>query len=362
MPYLQHPEVGPEIGFARSDHTIAVPRPQFDADLGIVGACAQCHTDRSARDLENDARRLWGELRPHRPLVQGQIDELRARNPAEAAAFLLRPDQTDPLIQFQAMSRLLVGYLAPDSPEIAAGIRRGLLALTGNRDLDVRALALAALHWIEGDDPAVRAVLVEALESEAADEALRARWVLTLGFLGDRYREEGDFERSDAGYRKALELRPGDPDILGARALLRIRAGEFPEAVGLFRQSLEADPTQSLGWVNLGIALAGLGDTGGAAEAYRRALDLNPLDAVALFNLGNLLQRAGRLAEAEEAYQRAVEADMGLGRAHFELARVRNMQGRPSDALPHARRAVEFLPDHLPSRQMLQDLQRAMAG
>jgi hypothetical protein len=35
---------------------------------------------------------------------------------------------------------------------------------------------------------------------------------------------------------------------------------------------------------------------------------------------------------------------------------------RPADALPHARRAVEFRPDHPPSRQMLQDLERALGG
>jgi tetratricopeptide (TPR) repeat protein len=361
MPYLQHPEVGPRIPFARSDHTIAVPRPSFDADLGITGACAGCHRDRSALDLQRQATAWWGELKPHRPLVQGQVDELRARNVVEAAELLLRPDLTDPLVQFKALSRLLTGYLAPDS-EVAEPVLGRLEALARSPDLDVRALALAALHWTRGDDPDVRRALVTALESAPDRAALRGRWILALGFLGDRHRAEGDVARADAGYRKALELRPGDPKVLEARGLLRSGAGDFAVAASLFRESLAAEAAHPLGWVNLGVALAGAGDVRGAEEAYRRALELDPHEGVAHFNLGNLLQRTGDLEGAAGAYRAAVAADPGLGSAHFELARVYILLERPADALPHARRAVEFRPGHAPSRQMLQDLDRIAGG
>lgn len=362
MPYLQHPEVGPAVAFARSDHTIAIPRPVFDADLGIVGACAGCHADMSPLELQGHARTWWGELRPHRPLVQGQVDELRARNLLDAAELLLHPEETDPLIQFQALSRLLTGYLPPDAPEVPDAVVQRLTALAGNPDLDVRALALASLHWVRGDDPAVRRTLVTALEQAPDDEALRGRWALGLGFLGDAHRDRDEAERAEAAYRKALEVRPADPKILQAQALLRVRTDAAADAVRLLRTSLGIAPVNPLGWVNLGIALGAVGDVRGAEEAYTRALELNPREAVALFNLGNLKQRAGDLATAEGFYRRAVDADPGLGAAHFELARVYLLTERPDAALPHARRAVEFRPDHAPSRQMLQDLERALGG
>jgi tetratricopeptide (TPR) repeat protein len=361
MPYLQHPEVGPQIPFARSDHTIAVPRPTFDADLGITGACAGCHRDRTPLQLQQEAADWWGELKPHRPLVQGQVEELRARNVTEAAELLLRPDQNDPLVQFKALGRLLTGYLAPDT-DLPAPVVERLEALAAGPDLDVRALALASLHWTRGDVPEVRRRLVAALDSASGDAALRGRWALALGFLGDRYRTSGDVARSDAGYRKALEIRPGNPKVLEARALLRTGSGDVAEAASLLRQSLAAEPVNPLGWVNLGIALSGGGDTRGAEEAYRHALAMDPHEAVALFNFGNLRQRAGDLEGAAEAYRSAVREDPGLGAAHFELARVYILLERPADALPHARRAVEFRPDHVPSRQMLQDLERAVGG
>lgn len=362
MPYLQHPEVGEGVPFARSDHTIAVPRPVFDGDLGIVGACAQCHEDRTPSQLQADARAWWGEAKPHRPLIQGIATEFRARNLAEAGELLLRPEETDPLVQFQAMSRLLTGYLRADMNELPPVVEERLLELGQAADLDVRSLAAAALHWSRGDDPDVRRRLVDMLGDAPADEPLRSRWVLALGFLGDRARDEGDFAESAAAYRKALELRPNDPRVLHALGQMHNRAGSYAEAVRAIRASLAQDENQPLAWVNLGIALSNDGDTAGAREAFEEALRVNPHEALAHFNLGNLHQRAQRHVEAAQAYADAVEADPGLGVAHFELGRTYIRLERFEEALHHARRAVEFMPDHPLSRQMLADLEGALGG
>lgn len=362
MPYLQHPEVGDGVAFARSDHTIAIPRPVFDSDIGIESACIQCHQDESALDLQSQVRAWWGELKPHRPAIEGQVTEFRARNLGEAADLLLHPDETDPLIQFQALSRILTAYVSPDVLQLPPNVQEKLEALAASPDLDVRSLALATLHWTRGDDPAVRATLVEALTNAPDDERLRSRWILALGFLGDRARDAGDFATGGAAYDKALELRPGDPRILHAYGQLHNRAGAFDLGVTAIRASLAVDPEVPLAWVNLGIALSGQGDIAGARSAYEEALRLNPFEPLAWFNLGNDLQRAQRYDEAAEAYAQAVSADPGLGIGHFELGRTYIRLERFRDALRHARRAVEFLPDHQPSRQMLADLEQALGG
>ena len=362
MPYRQHSEVGDGVTFRRSDHTISIPRPVFDTDLGLETACAQCHQDLSPRHLESQARAWWGELKPHRPLVEGLNNEFRARNLTEAAQLLLHPEETDPLAQFQAMSRILTGYLRPDVDTLPAPVEANLLALLESPDLDIRSLAAASLHWSRGDAPEVRTRLVELLRIAPSDEALRGRWLLALGFLGDQARDDGDFTTSAIAYRKSLELKPGDSRVLHALGQMHNRAGAFAEAITAIRESLAVDPSQPLAWVNLGVALSGSGDQSGAREAYREALRLNPREALAHFNLGNSFQLAGRLDEALGAYLLAVEADPGLGRGHFELARTLIRLERLDEALPHARRAVEFLPDHAGSRQMLIDLELAVGG
>lgn len=362
MPYLQHPEVGDGVPFARSDHTIAIPRPVFDADLGLETGCVQCHADRSALQLQSQVRSWWGETKPHRPAVAGINTEFRARNLEEAAALLLHPEETDPLVQFQAMSRLLTGYLQPDVDSLPAEVEDDLLAFLDSPDVDLRSLAAASLHWSAGDDADVRHRLVAVLDAAPSDEALRGRWLLALGFLGDRARDAGDFETSAVAYGKALELSPGDARVLHALGQMHNRAGQFDEAVTAIRASLAVDPAQPLAWVNLGVALSNSGDQSAARGAYDEALALNPHEALAHFNLGNSLQLAERFTEAAEAYRRAVEADPGLGRGHFELARTLIRLEQFDEALAHARRAVEFMPDHVNSRQMLADLQRALGG
>jgi tetratricopeptide (TPR) repeat protein len=366
MPYLQHPEVGDGVGFARSDHTIAIPRPVFDSDIGIESACAQCHADRSALELQRQVATWWGDLKPHRPLVEGLATEFRARNAAEAGAMLLHPEGQDPLIQFQALSRMLTAYLRPDVDSLPGDVEPDLRALARNEDLDVRSLALASLHWSRGNAPEVRTELAAALRENAsnpeADEALRGRWVLALGFLGDQARAEGEFARSAAAYRKALEIRPDDPRVLHALGQMHNQAGEPAEAATAIRASLAVDAEQPVAWVNLGIALAADGDPAGARDAFEEAIRLNPHESLAHFNLGNTLQRAGRLEEAARSYERAVASDPGFGLAHFELGRTYIRLERYAEALPHARRAVEFMPEHASSRQMLADLEQALGG
>ncbi|MDA0327422.1 MAG: tetratricopeptide repeat protein [Gemmatimonadetes bacterium] len=175
-------------------------------------------------------------------------------------------------------------------------------------------------------------------------------------------RDAGDFGTGLSAYRKALEVRPGDPRVLHALGQMHSRSGAYPLAIQAIRESLSVDAAQPLAWVNLGIALAGNGDPVGARGAYEEALVLNPHEALAHFNLGNAHQRAGRLEEAAAAYRSAVAADPGLGLAHFELGRTYIGLERFEDALRHARRAVEFLPDHTSSAQMLADLERALGN
>src|SRR5436190_6170794 len=56
MPFLQHHGVGLHVSFARSDHTIPIPRPAFDHSLGVESACQKCHGD---KDLTCRKRKSW---------------------------------------------------------------------------------------------------------------------------------------------------------------------------------------------------------------------------------------------------------------------------------------------------------------
>jgi tetratricopeptide (TPR) repeat protein len=365
MPYLQHPEVGPGVRFSRSDHTIPNPRPAFDAALGVESACIQCHEDRTPEELQARTEAWWGELKPHRPLITGQMEVLRAAEAGtplsreQAADRLLRPDQHDPLLQFQALATFTVEHLGPDETALETEIQERLLALSRSPDLDVRSLALAALHWSRGTVPAVRARLAEALREEPG-WALRQRWALALGYLGDRLTEEGAVDRAQVGYRKALAVSPDDPRVLSAQGLSLYRAGRFGQAIPILQRAVALDPEASLSRVNLGIAQAAAGDVQGAQQTYVRLLEENPSEPLGWFNLGNLLQRTERLPEATEAYARAVALDGSLAPAWFQRARTLILLNRIPEALEPARRALELDPGNALTQQMVRDLETAL--
>ena len=95
MPYLQQPNVGRRIRYARSDHAIAIPRPVFDSQVGIEGACRQCHQDQSVEQLDTQVRTWYGELKPHPPAVSAAVAARSLSDPEAAARVILSPPSPD---------------------------------------------------------------------------------------------------------------------------------------------------------------------------------------------------------------------------------------------------------------------------
>jgi tetratricopeptide (TPR) repeat protein len=360
MPYLQHPELGRELRFARSDHTISIPRPAYDDRLGIEGACVQCHADRSVDALEAQTREWYGELKPHKPIIMA-LDRVREfTNLDSAAAALLDPDQRHPMAQVAALGQFVERFLRPDMPELNESIEVPLRALAGNDDIDVRALALAALHLARGKNRGTRAFLARALRSLGPEESkIRARWATALGTFGDRYAAVGDWRSAVVVYRKALEIRPGHPGILRNVGLAQISGGDYASAAASLRASLAADRSQPYAWLDLGLALERQGDYPGADVAYRRTIALRPDEALGHFNLGNSSVRRGDLGEATEHYEAAAYFDPTLTRAHLYLARAYQESGDLDRALAAARRAARLAPDDAGARRLVRQLEAA---
>ncbi len=362
MPYLQHPDLGRALRFARSDHTIPIPRPAFDAKLGIENACSQCHADRSVEQLQRAADQWWGETKPHPPLVAA-LAELGDSGALDAATALtlLRPDLSHPMAQVGALGMLLERYVRPDMTDLPRPVVERLERLAANGDLDVSALALATLHFAAGDRRAVRRFLAATLGGLGDREPLiRSRWRLVLAYLGDTYRQQGDDRTALIAYQRALEIAPNDAAVLGNMGLAYAGAGQWPEAVATYRRSVSLGPRQPLTFVNLGLALEAQGDGAGAAAAYRQALVVNPREPVALLNLGNQYFQQGNAEQAIAWYRQAIAANGGLSAAHFNLGRVYALSGRLAEAKAEIEGGLAFEPDNSDGQELLAEVNRAM--
>jgi tetratricopeptide (TPR) repeat protein len=361
MPYLQHPEVKKAIRFARSDHTIAIPRPRYDASWDIENACARCHPQRTVEQLEGTIRQWYGEVKPQHTMVSALVRSQYVAAPDSAAALLLRPSARHPMAQFMGLAMIIEKHLRPDMPKFDRAMRDSLVLLASHQDADVQGLALAALHLAGGLDGSTRSVLIDALKGLGGREAaVRARWALALGYLADSYRARGDLVEAITTYGKALEVQPEDARIVTSFAQAYADAGELPRAVQEYRRSLRLDPNQPLTLVNLGIAHAAQEQWSDALSAYESAMHINPHEPLAYFNAGNAYLQQGHARKAVDFYRQTIERDPGLALAHFYLARSYMVLGEYPRALESVVRALELEPTRESARHMRRDLERLL--
>lgn len=358
MPYIQHASVGEEVAYGRSDHTIPIPRPQFDEALGVMGACSSCHVDRPVSELEADAERWWGLRKPHRPEISALLAGLGEQAVIEGA----RAGPRGGLSKVMAIDRWVteVEFHAQGLVGLETDVGRALLALVRDPDVDVAAVALAALHATGGDRPEVRALLDGFIGGPDVVSDVTARWNLALLQWAEAAKRLAGQEAELHLLRKAQEVRPRDPFTLLALAAGLAEAGDLDQSVSVYLSALQVDPSNALALVNVGQVLEVLGREGEAARAYNRAVEVRPTEALAHLNLGNSFFRQADFESAIRSYSEAVRFDPGLGSAHFYLGVALVNTGQPVVGLRHLYEARDLRPDDEAIQDVITQMEAAL--
>jgi hypothetical protein len=209
MPYLQHPATGTRLGFKRSDHTISIPRPAFDAQIGVEGACVKCHRDKSVGWLEARWHERWGSGKPHPAEVDGLVAADGASASDEASPLLLHPASKHKMAQYDGLAEFARRFVRPDGPPLERPTVERLEALAQDEDADVRALALAILDVVAEGAPQLDGARERALAALGpGDTRVRPRWAESLDVLASVYAAAGDAQGARRTHEKALSLRP----------------------------------------------------------------------------------------------------------------------------------------------------------
>lgn len=115
-------------------------------------------------------------------------------------------------------------------------------------------------------------------------------------------------------------------------AVMKQRAGQFNEAIDLYRQALEND----IGLYEAHVRLADIYEDHQmlpqAVNERQAAVNANPDDATLLLALGKTLARAGQWEDAEKALQNAIAASPRDPRAHYFLGIVAQHQNNVTEA------------------------------
>jgi len=187
---------------------------------------------------------------------------------AEAsAAIAVAPERLNP-------RRIL--YSAQVSREDWAGAAETLTGIAELKPDDPWVLEQRAFLAARSGDSGSAIAAFEAMS--AADPNNVEAWVA----LGGLYADAGQLAKSEAAYRKVVEIDPSNAyqTFYNLGALLQNKPNPTKEdtrrAIEAFRKALEIKPDYAIAHRSLGFALIGAGDLAGGRRALERYLELQP--------------------------------------------------------------------------------------
>lgn len=133
---------------------------------------------------------------------------------------------------------------------------------------------------------------------------------------GIAFERSKQWPKAEADFRKALELRPDQPDVLNYLGYSLVDQGRsLGEARRMVEKAVELRPNDGAIVDSLGWALYRLGEFQRAVTVLERAIELKPEDPTINDHLGDAYWQVGRIAEAEFQWTRALglepEPDQG---------------------------------------------------
>jgi tetratricopeptide (TPR) repeat protein len=242
----------------------------------------------------------------------------------------LRPDHIDSLLLTAELLETVGQYdlasaaykeVPADHPAFHAAElgRAAALRLSGKPDAAIEVLEQLAKRF--GDLPVVHSTLGDVLRQQdrfeeaaaAYDRALDltqegapGKWFLHYARAISNERLK-DWPKAEADFRRALELNPGQPQVLNYLGYSLVEKQiKLDEALEMIEQAVAAAPdsgyiVDSLGWV-----LYRLGRYDEAVVHMERAVELMPVDPVVTDHLGDVYWAVGREREARFQWTRAL--------------------------------------------------------
>ena len=308
MPYLQHKAIGTQLRFARSDHTIPIPRPEFDTQLGIENACKKCHEEKTVAWLQTKTAEWYGELKPHKNLVSGLLEARDIADRVTAVRRLLADSLQHPVAQMAGLSYFARTFLTPNMPSLEPEIVDRLKDLSQSLDLDIKSMALMSLHLAYDQNVKTHNYLISRLRGLGDEEgAVRSRWAIAIDFMGSFYASKGDLDGAIICHKKALEIKPDDPVAMTNLGIAYAQKGEIENGIAALQQAIRNDPQYMTAHLNLATVYLRRGDLGIAISAMNRALDIKPVDAAAHFFLANLFVKKGNKPRAIQSLEEGLK-------------------------------------------------------
>ncbi len=161
---------------------------------------------------------------------------------------------------------------------------------------------------------------------------------------GMQLQKTGRLREAEERYRRALDLRPGNPQTLHLLGLLTQQIGKNEAAEEFFLDAIANDDCEPVYHVSLGVLLTRTGRQREAIEYFERALALAPDNIQARYQLAKALYRLGDLDDALKAYEKASDLDPDNAGLLVNMGSTLNALGEPDKAIKLYRQAIRLDP------------------
>ena len=246
--------------------------------------------------------------------------------------------------------------MTPSDEATVADLSRAYGELPEKERADaVRRTEAAAAKNADPEGQEVRAMASQAAGREAdmlralarATAAPSRRATAQKEFLADRFEDLGDYPRAVEWRRKILQdqKRPS-ADPIARIADLYFRNEQMPEAAGVYREALAAEPDRRDLLRRVADCYAQLyqwDKAAAALEDFRKGRTVDPADADALYELGVMYDRSGKKDQAAAAKQQAFDllnrainkpdSKISDTKIHLDLAEMYYADNKPDKAL-----------------------------
>jgi TolB-like protein/tetratricopeptide (TPR) repeat protein len=190
---------------------------------------------------------------------------------------------------------------------VATGIEYYRQAVSLDPDYALAWAALAVAHTIEAGTGGWKPY-EEGYRSarQAAERALGlepdlAQGHIALGLVRVGY--DWDWAGANASWSRALELAPGNADVVLAAAHMAGSLGHLDESIALCRRAIVLDPLNARGHRTLGLCSLFAGLLEQAEAALKEAIELSPLEGTTYRLLGEVYMGQGRYPDALAAFK-----------------------------------------------------------
>lgn len=168
-----------------------------------------------------------------------------------------------------------------------------------------------------------------------------------------RRHQAGDLQGAEAGYRRALAIKPDFADALDLLGLVALQSGHPEPALGLIGRALAVNPRHPAYRTHEGMTLAALGRQADAVASFERALKADGKFLDALVNLGHCLLALGRPADALKRFTRAAALAPAAPAIRNAVGVAEMQLGHAAQAEAAFRKALSLAPDFIEARHNL---------